>query len=378
MADFLHWFDRLPVRGTGWRMLVLAGAAGLVPASLRAAEPASPLRPRVVIIAYFEVGNDTGDRAGELQLWVEREHLDRVLTVPGVFNPVRVNRDGTIIALKVGPLSINPAVNIVALGSSPLFDLSRSYWLLQGIGGVTPVHGTIGSAVWTDFLVDGDAVHEIDARELPPGWDTGFYPLAANHPYPSPRVVAGGPDDARSWTEPAFHISPRHDVVRLNPTLTAWAFGLTRGLTLPDTPAMRRQRAAYAGWAEAQRAPHVMVGGSLSTERFWVGARLDEWANRWMEYMTDGQSELVTTAQNDIGSLVALESLRQAGRADPDRALLLRTASNFDRPPPGVELAAFLAGEQHGSYTGFDAAIEALYEVGSPVVHRLVAADPGR
>jgi purine nucleoside permease len=116
----------------------------------------------------------------------------------------------------------------------------------------------------------------------------------------------------------------------------------------------------------------VMVGGELSTERFWVGAKMDDWGNRWMSYMTDGCSAMVTTSQNDMGSLVAIESLRQAGKADTNRVLLLRTASNFDRPPPGVSLAEFLAAEQHGSYTGFDAAVEALYQVGAPVVHRLV------
>jgi purine nucleoside permease len=365
---------------TAWliALALVSAASGEQEAASPRTEPGPPLRPKVVIIAYFETGNDAGDRAGELQLWVEREHLDRIITVPGVFNHVRANRDGSIIALKIGPLSINPAVNITALGNSPLFDLRQSYWLLQGIAGVTPAHGTIGSAIWTDFVVDGDAVREIDARELPPGWETGSYPLNANQPYPNPRVPPGGPEDVRTWTEPAFHLSARHDIVRLNPTLTAWAFGLTRGLTLPDTAPMQRQRAAYAGFDAALRPASVMVGGELSTERFWVGEKMDDWANHWMSYMTDGCAVLIATSQNDIGSLVALESLRQAGKADPDRVLLLRTASNFDRPPPQVDLADFLGAEQHGSYTGFDAAIEALYQVGSPVVHRLLAAGPVR
>lgn len=362
-----------------WLSLVVAAALISILPTLRASDSSQPLRPKVVIVAYFEIGDDTGDKAGELQLWVEREHLDRIISVPGVFNHIRTNRDGSMIALKVGPLSINPAVNIVALGNSPLFDLSKSYWLLQGIAGVTPAHGTIGSAVWTDFVVDGDAIHEIDSRDLPPGWDTGSFPLMADHPFPAPRVLQGGPEDTRTWTGPLFHISPRHDVVMLNRTLTGWAFNLTLGIALPDTPEMRRQRLSYIGFNEAQRPPGVMIGGSLSTERFWVGARMDSWANRWMDYMTDSRSVLVTAAQNDIGSLVAIESLGQAGKADPNRVLLLRTTAAFDRPPPNVNLADFLSAEKHGSYTGFDSAIEALYRVGSPVVHRLLelGATPG-
>jgi purine nucleoside permease len=331
------------------------------------------LRPKVIIIAYFEIGADTGDKPGELQHWVEREHLDRIISVPGVFNHVRANQDGSVIALKTGPLAINPAVNVTALGNSPVFDLRESYWLIQGIAGVTPVHGTIGSAVWTDFVVDGDAIREVDSREMPKGWDTNSFPLMANHPDPAARLRTGGPEDARAWAGTAFHISPRHDVVRLNQRLLAWAFGATRLISLEDTGPMRLQQASYAGFPEAQKAASVSIGGSLSTERFWSGSRMDEWANGWMDYMTDSQSVFVTSAENDIGALVAIESLGQAGRADPNRVLVLRSASDFTRPPPQVDLATFLAAEQHGSYTANDASLDALYRVGSPIVHQLQA-----
>ena len=48
-------------------------AAGLVALSL--ALPAAPeiIRPKVVIVAMFEPGQDTGDAPGEFQLWVERD-----------------------------------------------------------------------------------------------------------------------------------------------------------------------------------------------------------------------------------------------------------------------------------------------------------------
>ena len=37
-----------------------------------------PIPVKVVVVAMFENGEDTGDSPGEYQLWVEREHLDRV------------------------------------------------------------------------------------------------------------------------------------------------------------------------------------------------------------------------------------------------------------------------------------------------------------
>lgn len=54
----------------------------------------APVRPRVVIVSYFEVGADTGDAPGELQFWVERDHLDRIIEVPGMSHSVRANASG--------------------------------------------------------------------------------------------------------------------------------------------------------------------------------------------------------------------------------------------------------------------------------------------
>jgi len=44
--------------------------------------PDKPIRVKVVVMAAFERGEDTGDAPGEFQLWVEREHLDQVLSLP--------------------------------------------------------------------------------------------------------------------------------------------------------------------------------------------------------------------------------------------------------------------------------------------------------
>ena len=51
----------------------------------------APWPIRVVIVTTFEAGNDTGDRPGEFQYWVEREHLDEVLPFAGGVHNLRVN-----------------------------------------------------------------------------------------------------------------------------------------------------------------------------------------------------------------------------------------------------------------------------------------------
>ncbi len=41
-----------------------------------------PIPVKVVVVAMFEQGADTGDMPGELQYWVERDHLDTVYPLP--------------------------------------------------------------------------------------------------------------------------------------------------------------------------------------------------------------------------------------------------------------------------------------------------------
>ena len=40
---------------------------------------------------------------------------------------------------------------------------------------IDPARGTVGSAAWARYLVDFGIAHELDAREMPKGWKTGYY-----------------------------------------------------------------------------------------------------------------------------------------------------------------------------------------------------------
>ncbi len=326
-----------------------------------------PIRPRVVIVSYFEIGADSGDQPGELQFWVERDHLDRVLAVPGLSRAVRANAGGTEIAVAVGPGNINPAVNLMALGADPRFDLRKSYWLLNGIAGISPLDGTIGAAVWTDFVIDGDLAKEIDPREKPQSWPDGFLSLDGETPT-DPKGGTGWEDDVRQWSGAEARANRRGNVIRLNADLLRWAYGLTREMQLPESAPMRALRLRYRGFAGTAHGPQVQTGANLATEIFWHGKLMDAWAHRWVQFETDGVAHLGTTAMNDTGALLALHALTLQGKADWNRALLLRTASNFDMPPPGMTAAESLAEERHGAYTAYLPALEAAYAVGHRVV----------
>ena len=63
----------------------------------------------------------------------------------------------------------------------------------------------------------------------------------------------------------------------------------------------------------------------------------------------------------------------QAGRCDPRRALVLRTASNYDSPWPGATAVESLNSEAPGTFSGLLPSLEAAHRVGSRVVRELVS-----
>src|ERR1700679_673052 len=92
---------------------------------------------KVVVVTMFERGEDTGDAPGELQYWVEREHLDRVFEMPAAYHRARMNDKG-VLGTVTGVGTAKAAASIMALGLDRRFDFRKAYWLIAGIGGGDP------------------------------------------------------------------------------------------------------------------------------------------------------------------------------------------------------------------------------------------------
>jgi purine nucleoside permease len=336
----------------------LQGAVQAMPApTIEACKPggpcATPLPVRVVIVSMFEIGADTGDTAGEFQLWKERRKLDTRIPFPQGFHDLYYNPDTQILGMVTGVGTARSGTGVMALGLDPRFDLSHAYWLVAGIAGIDPQDASIGSAAWARFSVDGDLAHEIDAREIPKDWTSGFFPLDKQGPHDkTPPETAG-----RTFA--------------MNPALVNWAYGLTKDIKLPDDPAIATERARYTGYPNAQKPPFVLIGDQLSAMTFWHGKLLNDWANDWVRYSTSGKGEYVTSAMEETGTLQALANLHKIGKADTDRVLVLRTGSNYSMPPPGVTAADYLLRENEG-YSGLKISVESLYVVGSKVINELL------
>jgi purine nucleoside permease len=308
---------------------------------------------KVVVVAMFEVGADTGDQPGELQYWVERDHLNRVFEMPAAYHGARMNDEGEM-AILTGQGTARAAATIMAVGLDPRFDFSHAYWLIAGIAGGSPDRISLGSAAWARWVVDGDLGYEIDAREIPPDWPTGYLPLRKKTPFESPAEPLDG------------------QVFGLNPSLAEWAFNLTRTTPLDDSDKLKEIRSHFDGEA-AQRPPFVTLGDEISSSTYWHGKLMDAWASEWVEYFTGGKGVLMTTAMEDSGTLRSLTDLARAGRVDLNRVMVLRTVSNYDRQPQGLTAPESLAKQRVGAYAAYLPSLEAAYRVGHIVVTELIS-----
>jgi purine nucleoside permease len=330
---------------------ILLAAAGLNAAAAELPVSA-PIPVKVAVIAMFEQGNDTGDKPGELQYWVERDHLDRVYPLAAGYHAVRMNADGEM-AVLTGAGTAHAAATIMALGLDPRFDFSHTYWIVAGIAGGSPDRVSLASAVWARWVVDGDLGYEIDGRELPADWSTGMLPLGKSKPFEEPMVARPG------------------QMYTLNAGLAQWAFALTRSTALDDSELLRQTRAHFDG-AAAQKPPFVALGDEVSSSTFWHGKMMDAWAARWLDYFTEGKGTFATTAMEDTGTLQSMEFLAVAHRVDASRVLVLRTVSNFDRQPRELSASDSLASQRVGAYSAYLPALESAYRVGHVVVGELL------
>jgi purine nucleoside permease len=326
--------------------------------AVQACTPGGPcahaLPVRIVIVTMFEIGEDSGDAPGEFQLWKERRHLDVRFPFPQSHHDLWYDPGSQILGIVTGMGSIKSATATLALGLDQRFDLSHAYWLVAGIAGVDPADASVASVAWAHYLVDGDMAHEIDAREIPKDWKYGYFPVHSKGPNaPAPQDPVNG------------------EMMELNGSLQDWAYRLTRAIPLADTPAIAAARAPYVGYPNAQRPPFVLKGDNLAAMTYWHGKLMTDWANDWVHYWTHGKGEFVTSAMEETGTFQSIIYLDKIHRADRNRVLVLRGASNYTMPPPGATAAEYLLRENQG-YSAMQGALESLYLVGGTVIDELL------
>ncbi|MGS0741239.1 purine-nucleoside phosphorylase [Glaciimonas sp. GG7] len=289
----------------------------------------------------------------EAKPWLDRLGPWQAIAVPGLspdYSDVHCNKQDVCV-ITTGMGYANASASIMALTFSSRFDLRHTYFLIAGIAGVDPIRGTVGSAAWAKYLVDSGLQWELDAREMPAEWKTGYLGINTKSPTEKPPL------------------DYRNEVFALNATLADTAFALSRHVALADSTQAQSARAKFT-YAPANQPPSVVQCDIASGNTWWSGTLLGERMRQWTKILTDDKGVYCMTAQEDNATFEALKRASGAKRVDLNRVAALRTGSDFDRPYQGQTSADNLL--NYADQGGFAPATENLYRAGNPLVQDIV------
>jgi len=335
-------FPRLARRTVG--ALLVTAAVGATSSSVRGQSAAGPRTVKVFVFTMLDA---------EAEPWIAALGLTQSVPVAGLYakDPAVLCNAEDVCLVTTGVGKANAAASVAAVVFSGAFDLSRAYFLVCGVAGIDPGHGTLGSVAWASRTVDFGIAWELDARTLPSGWTTGYLGIDAMSPTQKPLAPFGT------------------EVYTLDATLVSKAVALSKGATLGDGPQARTCRAAYSS-APGTAAPSAVACDTSSGDTVWQGALLGERASAWTTLLTGGSGTYCTRQREDNATMTALARGASAGLLDAKRILIEHAASSFDRPPAGQ--APFDALMTCGD-AGLQPAVTNLVAAGQPVVSAIVA-----
>lgn len=253
-----------------------------------------------------------------------------------------------------GESEINAASSVTALVFSGYFDLEKTYFMIAGIAGVNPEVATLASVTFAKYAVQVALQYEIDAREIPANYSTGYVPLGAKLPDQYPVNIYGT------------------EVFEVNEALRDVAISLASTATLNDSTTSKTYRALYApisAYAAAAAPPSVVACDVATSDVYYSGTLLSQAFETTTKLYTNGSGLYCATAQEDNGTLEALLRSTANNLTDFSRIIVMRTCSDFDRPPPGISDIDNLFYVEQG---GFTPAVANIYLAGVKVVEGIV------
>ncbi|KAG9023507.1 hypothetical protein FRB95_012991 [Tulasnella sp. JGI-2019a] len=313
-------------------LLVSLGAVVAAPAAMKPAQPmkrkTGPIKPKVLIIDMFVY---------EAEAWYgipEFDLLAQNITVFGLsplFPDVHCTANDEICQVVTGESEINAATTIASLVASPLFDLTKTYFFIAGIAGVNPDIATIGSVSFAQYAVQVALQYEIDAREMPSNFSTGYFPQGSAAPDQYPADIYGT------------------EVFEFNNDLKKMAVAFASTAKLNDSDTSIAYRANYIQ-AAAKAGPTVVECDVATSDVYYTGKLLGDAFFNTTKLLTNGTGVYCATAQEDNATAEALLRAALHKKVDFSRIIVMRTFSDFDRPYPGQSVLQNLVYSNPGSF----------------------------
>lgn len=228
------------------RLLTVLLSIVLIIPLLSHAEEAK-LTVRVLLLPKFEIGQISGDDAGEAQLLFEKYCSGGTeYTVNGLRDNQKLYYKNGVALLICGEGKVDSALSLSSVLIDPRFDFSSAYIISCGCGGGSYERAVIGDVVIATTLVDKDLGHRADPRDM-----------ADKNP-------------KHTW----FHSTSYDDMacLRLNRELALKAFQTARNITLDSSEYGRSIMSAFKKKYNVEsRAPKLLIGTSVTSDTYWKG-----------------------------------------------------------------------------------------------------------
>ncbi|KAL4965047.1 purine-nucleoside phosphorylase [Aspergillus stella-maris] len=313
------------------------------------------ISPKVFIVSMF---------APEAEIWhgiPEFNLLAHNISLPGLsplFPDIYCTNTHEICQIVTGEGEINAATTVSSLLFSGRFNLTSTYFLLAGIAGINPEIGPTASVTFARFAIQVALQYEFDAREIPANMSTGYLPQG------STTTAAGQYPSSIYGTE----------VFEVNDKLRSIAADFARNATLADSEAAKKYRALYASksgiYDAATKEPTVIECDVATSDVYYSGRLLSEAFSNTTDVLTNGKGTYCTSAQEDNATLEALLRAAIWDLVDFERIIVMRTASDFERPHLGESpMENLFTSDEQGA---FDPAVENLYRAGIKVVQGIL------
>lgn len=105
-------------------------------------------------------------------------NLNQDIPVPGLssqYPNVHCNADYSICQMTTAMGLINAAASATILFMSPQFNFAKTYFMWAGIAGGDPGQTTLGSVTFPRYTIETDLQYELDGRDVPETFPTGYW-----------------------------------------------------------------------------------------------------------------------------------------------------------------------------------------------------------
>ena len=241
-----------------------------------------------------------------------------------------------------------------ALIHNSMFDFTKTYFMVAGIAGINPEVATICSVTFAKYAVQVALQYEFSQLEIPSNFSSGYIPLGAHLPNEYPTSIYGT------------------EVFEVNQDLRSMAVAMAKKATLADNPAAKAYRANYGNstlYTAGAAAPSVVECDVATSDVYYSGVQLSDRFANTTRLFTNGSGVYCTTAQEDNGTAEALLRAAISKLVDFSRLIIMRTASDFDRPYPGEAATTNLFWADQGA---FEPSLKNIYRAGVLVVEGIV------